>query len=124
MKLAGEDGITFYRYDPQTGKVESAREVAAQPDYRSFDLATFAGQYMDTPARFEQPSPREIVATNGGGWSRMVFTLDPATGLPTHAEKQSLEDGTWTDSGEMEMGFDEAISEARFSPEDLMPPSP
>lgn len=120
LKLSGTEGITFYRFDPRTGKVQAAHESAEQSDFRSFDLAKFATQYMDTPTRFAKPSPTRVVATNAGGWSRMIFTIDPATGLPTHAEKQALKGATWQESGEIDLEFDRPIPEDRFAPESLM----
>ena len=120
IKLAGKEGITFYRYDPGTRRVESYREVAPQRDYRHFDLADFAKDYMAPPTHFEQPSPTTLVATNAEGWSRMTFTLDPATGLPTHAVKESKDlRGAWTSAGELDLEFDRPIPDARFDPENL-----
>ena len=121
LKRVEPDGLMFYRYDPETRRVERMHEVAAQPDFATFDLASFAGRYMDAPARFEQPSPTTIVATNAGDWSRMVFTVDPATGLPTHAEKQSRGvGGAWSMAGRLDMAFDAPIPAVRFAPEDLI----
>lgn len=120
LKRQEPDGLMFYRVDPASGKVRAYRETAKQPDYRAFDLKAFAGTYMDSPTRVEQPSRTRIVTTNAGDWSRMVFTLDPATELPTHAEKQSRDShGAWTTAGELDMEFDGEIPDARFTPEDL-----
>ncbi len=99
LKREENDGIEFYRFDPASNQVASYVETEKQPDYRAFDLASFAKDYMDKPTRFEQPSTTRIVATNGGGWSRMVFTLDAKTGLPTRAEKQFPRSKTWLESG-------------------------
>lgn len=120
LKLAGADGITFYQYDPETRRVESSREVAPQRDYRHFELADFAKDYMAPPARFEQPSPTTLIATNAGDWSRMTFTLDAATGLPTHAVEEHRGRGNvWEAAGELDLRFDEALPDSLFTPEGL-----
>ena len=122
LKLASKDGIAFYRYDPKAGKVRKAVERAAQTDYRTFDLASFAEVYMATPTRFERPAPDTLVATNAGDWSRMIFTLDPRTGLPTRAAKEfRTSGGAWARSGELILEFDGAIPQSRFDPAGLRP---
>lgn len=119
LKRTEDGSVMFYRYDPASRSVTSYREIAPQMDYRTFDLATFATQYMDKPTRFEQPNATTIVAINGGGWSRMVFTVDPVTSLPSHATKQFRSGTHWETSGELEMEFNGAVPDARFDPADL-----
>ena len=122
LKLADADGIAFYRYDPKSGKVRKGIEVSPQMDYRTFDLAKFAAVYMATPTRFERPAPDTLVATNAEDWSRMIFTLDPGTGLPTRAVKEfRTPGGAWARSGELILEFDRAIPESRFDPATLRP---
>lgn len=118
LKRIESDGLRFYRFDPASGTVRAYQERTAPDDYSNFDLPKFADQFMDKPARFERPSATQIVALNAGGWSRMVFTLDQATGLPNHAEKQYLDKG-WVTSGVIDLEFDQPLDPKLFTPQSL-----
>lgn len=119
LKLKEADGLNFYRFDPGSGEVQKMGETGPQEDFATFDLAKFANQYMATPTQFEQPTPTKLIATNAGGWSRMIFTLDPSTGLPTHATKLFKDGKDWKVSGEISLDLDLPVEESHFDPSSL-----
>lgn len=123
LKLQKTDGIVYHRYDPESKTVIDAREQAPQPS--DFSLQGIAGAYMDPPKRFERqwPTPQTelIIATNEGSWSRIVFSVDPKTELPFHAEKQNRNADGWEETGVLDFEFNRPIPDRTFQPADLKP---
>lgn len=124
LKLQEGGGIVYRRLDPTTGKIWVANEVAKQPD--DFSLAGIAGQYIGGPTKFERSFPgtghETIVATNDGGWSRIVFDVDTNTELPRSATKEYLDGNrSWQVSGSLLFECNKPAPAATFEPSDLLP---
>lgn len=119
LKLKEADGVQFYRFDPKSNTVQHMNETSKQDDFANFDLLRFADKFMATPTQFAQPTPTTLIATNAGNWSRMVFTLDPATGLPTHATKMYSNGHVWEVSGEIDLELNLPVDEGMFDPKSL-----
>lgn len=124
LKLQQAEGLMFYRYEPTTGKLLIAHEIGDQ--LKSFELKDVAAAYMGTPATFQETNRagREVIEANDAfAHSRLEFTVDPSTGLPTEADKQHREGGAWATSYHLSFEFNKPLPAGIFLVSDL-PPKP
>ena len=122
-------GSTYYAYDPTQRKVVASRETA--PQITDFSLQALAGSYMpigahphaelvgNTVKNGRRLQEVDLDLSNQG--ERMLFWVDPATGLPASAEKQDLDysSGQWVVNGRFAFEFNQPLPASLFDPASL-----